>query len=378
MPGAVGGPNAQGPNGKDVSATGVKMPLKPNQLGSAPQTKDGKLTNQRLKIGTKDDSRRAGHVAPDSTKSAVKRGDKDGNPDDKDGKDGEDGEGGEDAKPPPEPKQYRYFPPRKLPNPFEQAAVEQEKFMQARKEALSKYSNISKNRYKQDESQPLKYVIRPGNNSRLVTKVMEVSGRIEAKYDKSDPDTLVHPGWEPADDHYDSLYNFKWKPTSGGIKWDLVGKHGLKQVVNHVRGHGSLTTKDNLFLNMKAYYESQKVNIYDFVPLTIVLDYLRDDVGERVEQFQRIMKTIETHKDEDYETINAKLVEGQHGKEKSIKTPYRLTECCHAHQNLWLLKPSGFNRGIGIHIFQEFDQLRDIMCNNYGIGRGARDKSSIF
>jgi hypothetical protein len=38
-------------------------------------------------------------------------------------------------------------------------------------------------------------------------------------------------------------------------------------------------------------------------------------------------------------------------KEKSIKTPYKLTECCHNKQNLWLLKPTGFNRGIGIHIF---------------------------
>ena len=254
-----------------------------------------------MKIGTKDDGRRQGHVAPDSTKSGVKKGEKD------EKEDGEDGEGGEEAKPAPEARQYRYFPPRKLPNPFEQAAAEQEKFMQARKDALSKYSNISKNRYKQDESQPLKYVIRPGNNSRLVAKVMEVSGRIEARADGSDADALAHPGWEPADDHYDSLYNFKWKPTSGGIKWDLVGKHGLRQLVNHVRGHGSLTTKDNLFLNLKAYYETQKINIYDTVPLTVVLDYLRDDVGERVEQFQRILKTIEQYKDEDYATVNKKL-----------------------------------------------------------------------
>ena len=41
----------------------------------------------------------------------------------------------------------------------------------------------------------------------------------------------------------------------------------------------------------------------------------------------------------------------QNGREKTIKTPYMLTECCHAQQNLWILKPTGFNRGIGIHIF---------------------------
>lgn len=74
---------------------------------------------------------------------------------DKVGADGEakkegDGEGTEE--PVQEVKKPRYFPPKKLPNPFENAAQEQEKFIQARKEALAKYSQISKNRFKQDET----------------------------------------------------------------------------------------------------------------------------------------------------------------------------------------------------------------------------------
>ena len=139
------------------------------------------------------------------------------------------------------------------------------------------------------------------------------------------------PGWEPADDHFDSLYNFKWKPTSHGIKYDLISKHGLKQLVNHVNGHWHLTTKDALFLNMKAYYESQKLgNIYDKVPLTIVVDYLKEDVGDRMEQFLNTFKLIEKNKTETVEQLNAKLQEMQIGREKTIKTPYKLTECCHA------------------------------------------------
>ena len=113
--------------------------------------------------------------------------------------------------------------------------------------------------------------------------VLEQSGRLGSTHDPKDDDTVLSPGWEPADDHYDSLYNFKWKPTSGGIKYDMISKHGLKQLVNHVKGHGQLTTKDNLFINLKAYYETHKMNIYDVVPLTLVLDYLKDDVGDRVE-----------------------------------------------------------------------------------------------
>ena len=46
----------------------------------------------------------------------------------------------EENKEPEEPKKPRYFPPRKIPNPFESAAQEQERFLQARKEALAKYS----------------------------------------------------------------------------------------------------------------------------------------------------------------------------------------------------------------------------------------------
>jgi len=84
----------------------------------------------------------------------------------------------------------------------------------------------------------LKYVVRPGNNSRLIIRVLEESKRIDVRYDKEDGESIAFPGWEPADDHYDSLYNFKWKPTSNGIKYDMISKHGLKQLVNHVRGHG--------------------------------------------------------------------------------------------------------------------------------------------
>lgn len=98
--------------------------------------------------------------------------------------------------------------------------------MLARKEALAKYSQISKNRFKQDETAPFKYCIRPGNNSQLLKKVMEMSGRLAAK-EGADGSTTF-PGWETADDYFDSLYNFKWKPTSNGIKYDMISKHGLK------------------------------------------------------------------------------------------------------------------------------------------------------
>lgn len=99
-----------------------------------------------------------GNLAPDSTKNKTGK-DKDGKDKKEDEKEGDDsGEKGEDEtkgdgeEVKEEPKKPRYFPPRRIPNPFEKAAQEQEQFLQARKDALAKYSNISKNRFKQDES----------------------------------------------------------------------------------------------------------------------------------------------------------------------------------------------------------------------------------
>lgn len=41
-----------------------------------------------------------------------------------------------------------------------------------------------------------------------------------------------------------SLFEFKWTPTSNHIKYDFLGKHGTKSIVNHFEYHNSLTQKD--------------------------------------------------------------------------------------------------------------------------------------
>jgi len=71
-----------------------------------------------------------------------------------------------------------------------------------------------------------------------------------------------------------------------------------------------LTTKDLLFLNLKSYYETQKrQSLYEHVPLTFVLDYLKDDVGDKMESFVNAHKIIDKYIDADYETLNTKLQE---------------------------------------------------------------------
>jgi hypothetical protein len=94
--------------------------------------------------------------------------------------------------------------------------------------------------------------------------------------------------WEEVQNSH--LINFRWKPTSYGINFERLSKFGNKQLVNHLQGHESLTTKDQLFFNMKQYYESHKKNVFTVLPLTFPVDF--SDKNNSEEQWDLIVKVV--------------------------------------------------------------------------------------
>ena len=47
--------------------------------------------------------------------------------------------------------------------------------------------------------------------------------------------------------------------------------------------------------------------------------------------------------------------------------PYKINQAEHQHKNLWLLKPTGMNRGVGIHVFNSVQELQAILWTHYRI-----------
>ena len=45
---------------------------------------------------------------------------------------------------------------------------------------------------------------------------------------------------------------------------------------NHVTNNWNLSNKKALFLNLKIYYEAQKINPFDFIPMTFHVTDLND------------------------------------------------------------------------------------------------------
>lgn len=65
--------------------------------------------------------------------------------------------------------------------------------------------------------------------------------------------------------------------------------------------------------------------------------------------------------------MNSKLQKQQSIAEKVIRSPWKISECEFKNKNLWLLKPTGFNRGIGIHVFNSVEDLKKLLWTHYRI-----------
>ena len=69
-----------------------------------------------------------------------------------------------------------------------------------------------------------------------------------------------------------------------------------------------ITTKDNLYLNLLEYCEANRINVFDYVPLTYVLDSANNSkFFDEQEKFQKVFKLFGEAKDSSIEELNTKL-----------------------------------------------------------------------
>jgi hypothetical protein len=55
--------------------------------------------------------------------------------------------------------------------------------------------------------------------------------------------------------------------------------------VNHFENHDCITTKDLLFKNMLTYCDSKKLNVFDYVPITFILEVDSNNYVYELEKF---------------------------------------------------------------------------------------------
>jgi len=200
------------------------------------------------------------------------------------------------------------------------------------------------------------FSITEGNNSQLVRKIME---------------KRCH-SWKEVP-NFSSVFHYKWQPISRGIRFELLNK-AQKQMVNHFEGHEEITTKDMLFKNLLAYCELNKMNAFDFVPLTFTLDLDSPTYASDFEKFSYCYATIDAinnglekealNRDEILlKAINSKLHKISFSRDRRVVSHSRakITKTHYAGKNLWILKPTGFNRGRGVSVFDTMQKLKSLI-----------------
>ncbi|CAG9331608.1 unnamed protein product [Blepharisma stoltei] len=156
-----------------------------------------------------------------------------------------------------------------------------------------------------------KYLIFKGNNSSLIQSILK-----------------LRPNWSEAENGRQSL-QFIWHPTSVKARFDRLMPYLPIQVINHFEFHAQLSNKLLLYNNMVNYCRLKSIDITKLMPITFPLNVGSKDFTAQMSKFIGFFKTCSSSDS----------------------------------KNFWLLKPSGFNRGRGIHIFNEISTLRSLLAD---------------
>ena len=213
----------------------------------------------------------------------------------------------------------------------------------------SKKISLSKLKLKKIKLREQKYFynILPGNNSKLVEKCL-----------------LTRPNWEKINDQENILScNLIWTALSQEINFQSHGEIDYSQVINHFEFHNEISNKKNLFINLLRYCEFNRINLFSFYPLTIILYFQKEFYSEQVEGFKQIYldlpKLIEDKiQEEDQKSytdyFRANLVKRVGNKQKII-----IPKSHYIGRNMWLLKRTNFNRGRLIKVFSDLKSILD-------------------
>ena len=80
--------------------------------------------------------------------------------------------------------------------------------------------------------------------------------------------------------------NFKWQQSNKGFNYDsCVDNKIFRHTLNHLEFHQELSNKEMLLKNMSDFCDANKINVFDYLPVTFVLNTARPDFDEVQSRF---------------------------------------------------------------------------------------------
>ena len=233
---------------------------------------------------------------------------------------------------------------------------------------------IPKIEIKEPENKIFYYRIDKGNNMKLIKQCFEHRTNW-MDYRKTDSSIT------------EADLNFMWCPTSNLINYNLLSNEPDNKnltMSNHFEHHGQISNKLKMFVNIMEYTENRNIDIFSFIPLTIVIEYENNKFLGQFAHFSHIFNHIEEFINEssNYKDIKKKYRDYFYATNNvdckiGLKTPIYIPKSHYDGKNLWLLKALNLNRGRCIKIIDNVESCEIFIKNFYnGILKNFKDSEN--
>ena len=173
--------------------------------------------------------------------------------------------------------------------------------------------------------------------------------------------------WKRCHSNNTNLFNFNWKEViyNNDEFSELSSKK--KQIINHFEYHSSLSNKYNMFYNFAEYCEENNMDVFRYLPFTIVLDISDFSMFFNFkEKFKQIFDNIDNFIF-DSKSINDKIFDRRkipyqaffpmYNPKFGLKLYCEISKSHYDGKNLWIVKAPNLNRGRGVKIFNNYNDI---------------------
>ena len=174
--------------------------------------------------------------------------------------------------------------------------------------------------------------------------------------------------WKECHSLNTNLFNFKWKEVA--LISDFLyynDNEDIKQMINHYEYNSCIANKYNLFLNFLQFCENKNIEVFKYIPFTIILDDSNfEEFSEYLSNFKQLFSNINNFIF-DYNSIKNQIFDRRKVNYKTyfpfrssklgIKTYIEIPSTHYAGKNLWIVKAPNLNRGRCIKVFNNYNNI---------------------
>ena len=175
--------------------------------------------------------------------------------------------------------------------------------------------------------------------------------------------------WEMAPESlkYNEI-NLIWAPLSCQVKYGEVNQETKKilTLVNHYQFHTQISNKLKMFKNLMIYCEENHLDLFSYVPLTVVMEYQKPSFLFQFRSFEYVFNNITSlladpgmQKDSKRKYRNYFYVDADSDNKLGLKTNLYIPKTHYNGKNLWLIKAMNLNRGLAIKIVDSIESCEN-------------------